>query len=234
MWHQQAYSIFMVLSLGAFFLTRWLIPVSEQVGKLPLRSKFHLALAGFVGGTLGAKIPFWLGLDPNNSSWLGDGKTVTTGLIGAYLCVESAKWFMGITFKTGDSFALPLAVAMSIGRWGCFFNGCCHGVPTTLPWGVDFGDHIQRHPTQIYESLFHFVMAGVLLGLTMRKALPGHKLQLYLISYGIYRFATEFIRPEPRQALGLTFYQFATLILVVGLATQWIWESRREKEPVIA
>ena len=42
-----------------------------------------------------------------------------------------------------------------IGRWGCHFAGLAdgtYGVPTTLPWGVDYGDHIARHPVALYES----------------------------------------------------------------------------------
>ena len=73
--------------------------------------------------------------------------------------------------KTGDTFAVPLALALAVGRWGCFFNGCCYGVETTLPWGVWFRSRRRRaprlmkcHPTQIYESLFHFTMAVVLSG----------------------------------------------------------------------
>src|SRR5262249_57396209 len=140
-----------------------------------------------------------------------DGKTITTALIGAYLAVEVAKWRLGIDVKTGDTFALPLACAMAVGRWGCFFNGCCHGLPTDLPWGHDFGDGVLRHPTQVYESLFHLGMAGVLALCLWRDLFSTHRLKLYLIAYGVFRFLTEFIRPEPPWWLGLTFYQWAAL-----------------------
>src|SRR5919204_429820 len=75
---------------------------------------------------------------------------------------------LAIRVKTGDTFALPLALALALGRWGCFCNGCCFGKPTDLPWGVDFGDGVRCHPTQIYESLFHALMALVLLELMRR------------------------------------------------------------------
>src|SRR5258707_413063 len=54
--------------------------------------------------------------------WLADGKTITTGLASAYLAVELTKFVPDLQVKTGDAFALPLAV----GRWGCFLNGCCY------------------------------------------------------------------------------------------------------------
>src|SRR5205823_368766 len=142
-------------------------------------------------------------------------KTIVAGLCGAYLAVDVTKAFLGVRVKTGDTFALPLALAMVVGRFGCFCNGCCYGQPTSLPWGVPFrqldGTWRVCHPTQIYESLFHLGMALVLLELLRHRLLPGQHFKLYLICYSIYRFLTEFIRPEPRDMLGLTFYQWLSL-----------------------
>lgn len=219
------YAAFMLLAAVVFLLVRWKLPKNPAVAALPRTHRFALAAAGFVGGVFAAKLPFLLGADPAVVPFLADGKTITTGLIGAYLAVELVKLLLGVMVKTGDSFALPLAAAVAVGRWGCFFNGCCAGTETTLPWGVDFGDGVKRHPTQIYESLFHLLMAAVVLWLMAKKRLPGHRLQLYLIAYSAYRFLTEFIRPEPGWWLGLTFYQWAAAALGVGLAVQWGWEE---------
>ena len=118
-------------------------------------------------------------------------------------------------------------LALAVGRWGCFFNGCCYGVVTTLPWGVDFGDGIPRHPTQIYESLFHATMAGVLIVIARRGLIPHQRLKLYLIAYCGYRFLTEFIRPEPTLAGGLTFYQWFVLPCAAALMVQWWYDARQ-------
>jgi prolipoprotein diacylglyceryltransferase len=145
---------------------------------------------------------------------------------------------LDIRVKTGDTFALPLALA--VGRWGCFFNGCCYGVETTLPWGVSFrqkdGAWLRCHPTQIYESLFHFAMACVLLKVMCQGALKRQRLKLYLICYGVYRFLTELIRPEEVWLLGLTAYQWGALGLVIGLGLQWRadWQGLREPGSVSA
>jgi len=101
------------------------------------------------------------------------------------------------------------------------FAGFIHGLTEGVPFAVD-GQTVVCHPTQIYESVFHLTMAGVLLLLMRTGLLRNHLLQLYLICYGVYRFLTEFIRPEPGWVLGLTFYQCAAVFLVVGLAAQWI------------
>lgn len=160
---------------------------------------------------------------------------MTTGLIGAYLGVELVKLALGIRVKTGDTFAVPLALALAVGRWGCYFNGCCYGVPTDLPWGVIFDDDgIPRHPTQIYESVFHLLMAGLLLWIGYEGWLRYQRLKLYLIAYGCFRFVTEFIRPEPPGLLGLTFYQWTALVLIVALSFHWWVDREMAKRQVFA
>lgn len=223
-----AYAAFMIGAVGVFILARRCFRTNDGLASLPFRERITILLAAFVGGVLGAKLPFVFvaGADWFGSAWLADGKTVTTGLIGAYVGVELAKLFMGVKVKTGDAFALPLALALSVGRWGCFFNGCCHGTPTDMPWGIDFGDGLRRHPTQIYESLFHLTMAVALIALIRHGKLKHQRLKFYLIGYGVYRFLTEFIRPEPVYAMGLTYYQWVAMVMIVALSGQWWYDAR--------
>ena len=127
------------------------------------------------------------------------------------------KWVLGIRTKTGDSFAAPVALSVAVGRLACFVGGCCFGTPTTLPWGVVFPaiDSMPRHPTQLYESAFHFAMAIVLLVLQRRGTFRGQLMKLYIICYAIYRFVSEQIRPEPEMWGQLTAYQWASIGIVV-------------------
>ncbi len=237
------YASFMLLAMAAFLTARWYIPKPVGLLALPRWKRAVLAGAAFVGGALGGKVPF-LGTQPlawfDFQTWVADGKTIVAGLIGAYLAVELAKWLLDVRVKTGDTFALPLALALAIGRWGCFFNGCCYGVETSLPWGAWFRVKtadgyrlVKCHPTQIYESLFHFSMAVLIWQLMQRGWFPGQRLKIYLIAYGLYRFLTEYIRPEPAWWLSLTFYQWAALTLAAGMIAQWVWESR-QREPRLA
>ena len=227
---RHAYILFMFLSAAVFLAARHFVPKPPGIATLPLWKRLALLWAVLIGAAFGAKIGYtvayggdWLA----SGTWLTDGKTVTTGLLGAYVAVELMKWVLCIHVKTGDTFALPLALAMSVGRWGCFFNGCCYGTPTDLPWGIDFGDGSRRHPTQIYESLFHLSMAVLIGWLMARDLCRTHLLQLYLIAYAVFRFATEFIRPEEVWLLGLTFYQWVCIAMAAGLAGQWWYEERR-------
>ena len=182
---------------------------------------------------IGAKLPFafsdWEGLR-SGAVWFADGKTIMCGLIGAYFGVELAKWTLEIRIKTGDSFAVPAAVAIGIGRLACFVGGCCYGQPTSLPWACSFpGVEGLRHPTQLYESAFHFTAAIALWELKRRHIFPGQLFKLYMICYFAFRFFTEFIRPEARLWLGLTGYQWAAVWLIPVFAGMWWWSAREMK-----
>jgi phosphatidylglycerol:prolipoprotein diacylglycerol transferase len=133
---------------------------------------------------------------------------------------------MNVTIKTGDSFAVSVPAAVAIGRIACFVGGCCYGKETLLPWGVNFGDGLKRHPTQLYETLFHASMAMILAWMRGRGLFRGQLIKLYIITYLFYRFATEFLRPEPQIFAGLTGYQWATIALVPVFAGLWARDAR--------
>lgn len=184
-----------------------------------------------MGAFIGARAPFLVThavQHPGAFSWLSDGKTILAGIIGAYFAVEIAKWSLDIKVKTGDTFAIPVAVAVAIGRVACFVGGCCFGTPTSLPWGMVFplsGDSLRRHPTQLYETLFHLGMAGLMLALRNAKELERQQIKFYILCYLAYRFATEFIRPEAEGWLGLTYYQWACFPLAAIFAGLWVHDA---------
>jgi phosphatidylglycerol:prolipoprotein diacylglycerol transferase len=225
-----SYAAIMVFAVAV----AWLISRRTQQ-RLPLDTaqKVGLAVGAFCGAMLGAKLPFvmaeWEALS-HGVVPLGDGKTILTGLVGGYLGVVLAKWALDIHVRTGDSFAVPVAVAIGIGRLGCFVAGCCYGTPTNLPWGVPFvtaGDSVAtpRHPTQLYEAAFHLTMAGILTWLGRKHLFVGQRFKFYIVAYALYRFATEWIRPEPKLAWGLTVYQWLALALAGVFAGLILWES---------
>jgi phosphatidylglycerol:prolipoprotein diacylglycerol transferase len=196
---------------------------------LTRRQRWMLLAGAYCGAILGAKLPYvlldWKGL-VTGTAWLENGKTILAGIVGGYFGVEVAKVMAGVKIKTGDGFAVPAALGIGIGRWGCFVAGCCYGLPTTLPWGVNFGDGVHRHPTQIYESLFHLSAALVLWRLQRRGIWRGQLIKAYLLAYLMYRFVTEFLRPEPRVLFSLTAYQWAALVLAPVFAALWWRDSR--------
>lgn len=219
-----------LLIMGAAVAVGWLLRrYTSRPLELPRLSRLAVLSGAVVGGALGAKVP-WLVMDPaglvDGSVWMNDGRTITFGLVGGYLGVEVAKLAMGVKAKTGDGFALPLAASIAVGRLGCFWAGCCFGSATDVPWAVDFGDGLTRHPAQLYEALFHGSAVVVLYQLGKRNAFPRQRIKLYFLSYFTYRFFTEWLRPEPKLALDLTLYQWTSLAFIVVFAVLWRWESR--------
>jgi phosphatidylglycerol:prolipoprotein diacylglycerol transferase len=226
------YPWIMLASLATAILLRSRTP---QPSGLTARERMGIGLGAFCGAMIGAKLPFaladWPGL-LSGRAWLENGKTIVFGMVGGYLGVELAKAILGVRVKTGDGFAVPVAGAVAVGRLSCFAAGCCHGVATKMPWGVDFGDGIRRHPTQLYEMAFHASAALLLAGLQRRGLFRGQLIKLYILAYLAYRFASEFLRPEPVMALGLTGYQWACLGLAPVFLGLWAKDAREFRRAV--
>ena len=226
-----AYAVVMIVSVVASIR---LMQSRQRRLDLTRSQRLLIGVAAFVGSMVGAKTPFlgdrgW-GAFYDGTVWFADGKTILGGIVGGYAAVEIAKWIGNIRTRTGDAFALPVAVAVAIGRIGCFVAGCCYGRVTTLPWGVgfplaqeDFG--VLRHPTQLYELAFHSVAAATLLVMDRKRWLVGNQLKAYLIAYMIYRFLSEWLRPESTVLLNLTVYQLVSVLIAAILMLLWVRDS---------
>jgi phosphatidylglycerol---prolipoprotein diacylglyceryl transferase len=173
------------------------------------------ALGGFVGSRLLslAEDPVELGRRWSDPAFLVEGKTIVGGLIGGLIAVELIKRRLGVVVATGDLLVLPLVAGIAIGRIGCFLSGLAdrtYGIATDLPWGVDFGDGVARHPTQLYEIAFLVALAAGLLVSSRRLKVVGDRFKLFMISYLLFRFAVDFIKPAVRIG-GLSTIQWAAL-----------------------
>jgi len=156
------------------------------------------------------------------------GKTIVGGLLGGWLAVELLKVVMRLRTRTGDLFAVPLCVGIAIGRLGCFFAGLAddtYGVATKLPWGVDFGDGVRRHPTQLYEFLFLAVLAWVLWKWQRRPHAEGQVFRGFLAAYLLWRLVIDFIKPQPLIA-GMNAIQWACVAGLLMLAVGEVWRRK--------
>jgi phosphatidylglycerol:prolipoprotein diacylglycerol transferase len=182
--------------------------------------------AAAVGAALGSKALNWF-TDPvqllrnwHNPYFLMQGKTIVGGLIGALIVVEWTKRIKGITRRTGDLFAIPLAAGVAIGRMGCFLSGLeddTYGSQTALPWGVDFGDGIRRHPTQIYEIVWLGILAAWLFHLWKNPHREGDVFKGFMAGYLGFRLFVDALKPGV-PLLGLTAIQWACVAMLVYYA----------------
>lgn len=205
----------------------------------PLR--WAAVAAAVAGAALGAKLLFWFE-DPqltlanlHNAEYFVGGKTIVGALAGGLLTVELIKRNIGLRVSTGDLYAIPLAAGIAIGRVGCFLTGLpdnTYGTATNLPWGVNFGDGIPRHPTQIYEIVFLLALIPILLYVQKKVAgtagsapeslasgvrpfLPGDVFKLFMVAYMTFRLVFDFFKPYPRLFLGLGGIQWVCVLILL-------------------
>ena len=161
------------------------------------------------------------------------GKTIVGGLLGGWIGVELVKGLTGIRSRTGDLFALPLCIGIAIGRIGCFLAGLAddtYGKPTSLPWGVNFGDGIPRHPTQLYELLFLAVLGYILWKWNAKPHTNGVIFRAFMAAYLGWRLLIDFLKPQPLMH-GLNMIQWACVAGLIALAAGE-WRTQREVQHV--
>lgn len=210
-----SYALFVSLGLIVAIALYYVNTRARAVGN----SGLYIATAAAVGGILGAKIPIWIVNLPAiianpGAATLLSGRTIVGGLIGGTLAVYVVKRRLGITERLGNYLVPSLCAGILLGRIGCLLAGCCYGEPTALAWGVDFGDGVARHPTQLYEAM---VLLGFLgySQLTLARHRPGVLFRAFMIGYFAWRFTVEFIRVNPVSAVGLTYYQLVAAIVLL-------------------
>jgi phosphatidylglycerol:prolipoprotein diacylglycerol transferase len=162
---------------------------------------------------------------------------------GLILAVVVALWYIrraGLPlWTTCDVFAPGIALGHVVGRFGCFFAGCCYGKPTSVPWAITFSDPfaaanvgtplgVHLHPTQLYEAGAELLILVMLL-VTERKskAFAGRTFWLYILLYAISRFIIEFYRGDERGTVGIfSTSQFISVVLAPLAVGMLLYLSR--------
>ena len=226
------HSLFDLLALLVALAVYKLLPVAAN-GLPPEPWKAHplYIAAGAGGATAGAYLfgsaTLWL------SGIGGVARSIEGAIAGAIIGIELLKWRSGIRGSTGLRLVAPLAAAIAVGRLGCFFAGLddmTYGTPTALPWGVDFGDGVPRHPVQLYEAaaMAVFLFAFVLLlrheGETVRRT----GFYLFVAFYALQRFCWEFLKPYGTIVGPLNLFHLLSLALV---AYAFVFACRELSQP---
>jgi phosphatidylglycerol---prolipoprotein diacylglyceryl transferase len=199
-----------------------------------------------VGGAIGARAAGMLdaftedGIGAVAWAWAHGGRSILGGLSGAYVGALVGKRSSGYPYRTGDLFAPAVAVALAVGRIGCFLSEA-PGRPTQLPWGITVDPAVApsipecpgclagvpMHPSFLYEIAFLVAAFVSLLWLRGRIDRPGELLPMFLAGYAAFRFLVEFTRAGDVVAFGLTGSQLFIVALSPLLAVHVVTEARR-------
>src|SRR5215471_7129247 len=148
-------------------------------------------------------------------------------------------------WTTCDVFAPGIALGHVVGRFGCFFAGCCFGKPTSVPWAITFRDpfaaanvgtplNVPLHPTQLYEAGAELLIL-ILLLVTEKsgRKFAGRTFWLYMLLYSMSRFVIEFYRGDERGNVGpFSTSQFVSVILAPLAIGMLFYLGRWAGDPV--
>ena len=218
-----------------------------RTGRLGLSTDQLSDLLGWLvaGVLIGGRLGWWFIYHRNEGTmepwyeplaiWQG-GMSFHGGAIGVAVALLAwARRRRVSVLNIADCLAMVTPVGLFLGRLANFVNSELIGRPTSLPWGVIFpGDHIARHPSQLYEAL----LEGPILLLLLWFARPwrgwheGRMVALFLILYGVFRFAVEFTR-QPDAQLGFIAFGWLTMGQLLSGATVifgiFLWAIQRHR-----
>jgi phosphatidylglycerol:prolipoprotein diacylglycerol transferase len=205
---------------------------------------FYGALGVILGGRIGYML--FYGMDrllENPLSlfriWEG-GMSFHGGLLGVIVAMGLCARGMRLSYLPLMDFVAPLVpIGLGAGRIGNFVNGELWGKPAEVPWAV-IVEGIPRHPSQLYEAGLEGLSLFVIVWTFSARPRPtGAVCGLFLLLYGIFRFAVEFVRlpDEPPGYLAFGWFTMGQLLslpmLVGGLLLLWTayTPSRRGPRP---
>ncbi|MBU5421127.1 prolipoprotein diacylglyceryl transferase [Cellulomonas hominis] len=166
-------------------------------GLAPLRVLLFALAAGALG-LFGAKVYYWL-THPRESRVNGlAGLSLQGFIVTAVAVFAVAGWTSGVHVGHLLDASIPaLLLGQAVGRVGCFFAGCCAGVPTASRWGLWSSDRrigIRRVPVQLLESSSAALLALVT-GLIAALAPPGSSGFLFLGGLAAYVLTRQILFP---------------------------------------
>ncbi len=205
---------------------------SREVGDI----LFYGVLGTIVGGRVGSVLfynfshflehPLYL-----VKIWEG-GMSFHGGLLGVVIALWLYQRAKGYGFLRTCDYVAPLVpIGLGAGRIGNFINGELWGRVTDVPWAMIFPNAggLPRHPSQLYQAFLEGLVLFVVLWAFAKKPRPvGAIAGLFILLYGVFRFAVEFVR-EPDKNLGFIAFDWLTMgqlltipMIIAGLAVLWL------------
>lgn len=176
---------------------------------------YGIFFCAIIGGMVGTRLLYYIVelpqiiKDPSILWNFKNGYVVYGGIIGGVLTSLVYCRIKKAAFLQYFDLVMPaVSLAQGFGRIGCFFAGCCYGRETDAWYGIVFHNSnfapngVKLIPTQIISSVGDFVICGILLWYASKKPQAGRVACMYMLLYGVGRFAVEFLRNDYRGSIG--------------------------------
>ena len=139
LWFSISYQISILICVTVFL-------ISAYKKGIPLSQVLLLTLSGVVFFIIGTKLfalspGEWQSIFSQDVFNRPDKMTILGGLVGLLFGLWIAKRALKISFPVVDILAVAIPISMAFQRTGCLLAGCCHGKPTSLPWGISYADN---------------------------------------------------------------------------------------------
>jgi len=238
----------LMIMIGAIFGFLYLSHSSKKELGIDQEKVQNLAVLIISAAFIGGKLLFYLE-NPSYyfSSWDAMRRNFRTGFVfyGSLLfAVPVVVWFFKKEkwplWPMMDRIAITACIIHSMGRMGCFFAGCCYGIPTDMAWGITFTDaHSQAeplntplHPTQLYSSFMILSILMILVMLKRQQRFAGQLFFVYVILYAVGRGIIEIFRGDEARGYiidGILSHSQFISIIVIGITLFVYFKFRRKK-----
>ena len=210
---------------------------AEQVESLIFYGALGVIVGGRVGSMLFYQFDAFLAAPWRLFYVWEGGMSFHGGLLGVLFALWLFAWKYDKRFLDIGDFTAPLVpIGLAAGRLGNFINGELWGRATDVPWAMVFPhdpSRLPRHPSQLYEFALEGVVLFLLLWWFSAKPRPAGAVGgLFLLGYGVFRFAVEFLR-EPDAHLGfvaldwMSMGQILSLPMILAGGGLLFWAMRR-------
>ena len=183
---------------------------------LPAGRLLQISLLASLLGVAGAKLYYLLTHRGQRRGLLTAGMSLQGSMIAVFGVLLLGSWLTGVPVGSMLDVTAPgLLFGLAMGRWGCFFGGCCVGRPTASGWGIWSSDRrvgVRRIPVQLMESSWAAIVAAAILisVLTVRPAVDG---LLFIVGFAAYTFGRQVLFPLRSVPRKTTHGRMVTLVV---------------------
>ena len=230
-WYSLAY-------LAGILIGYWyLLKLCAQPGSpMARRHADDMIFYATLGIIIGGRLAYVIFYDPQIlmtplkifALWNG-GMSFHGGVIGVSLGILYLARKEGLSWlRVHDYVACCVPFGLFFGRLANFVNGELWGKETDVPWAIIFpsGGPFARHPSQLYEAglegILLFAIMAFAFWKTKARYQPGLLVGIFLLGYGSFRFAVEYVREADQQLMefaassGLHMGQWLCLPMILG------------------